>query len=264
MLGLDPDNKLRLHEQGSMIFNSTLTSPKKTIELPTKSYVDSLHENSWNSRELSSVFNNQDKEIDKIEVTNINSVSVNRNHTADNEVSKEKDVDDSIGEGTRNRYNQSLENYLKASVGNDTYVLSKNDRRQITDTTTNKYPNTGRYLLQQWNTKCNHKKIKGKSQKFIKSTQTNCPMDHTGATLLPPIRDSFTYIETSQNNSGNEKIFVSFQRTDVLHVSNITFYCNRYSISTDDLLKSMCRFKLQHLLEYNTWNTRYNIPKNDR
>ena len=144
MLRLDPDNKLRLHEQGSMIFNSTLTSPKKTIKLPTKSYVDSLHENSRNSRDLSSVFNDQDKEIDKTKVTNLNSVSVNRNYTANNEVSIEKYVDDSIGEGTINRFNQSLENYLKVSVGNDTYVLSKNDRRQITDTTTNKYPNTGR------------------------------------------------------------------------------------------------------------------------
>ena len=89
-------------------------------------------------------------------------------------------------------------------------------------------------------------------------------MDHTGATLLPPIRDSFMYIETSQNISRNEKVFVSFQRTDVIHITNITFYYNRYSISTKDLIKSMGRFKIQHMLEYNTWNNRYNIPKNDR
>ena len=74
-------------------------------------------------------------------------------------------------------------------------------------------------------------------------------MDHIGATLLPPIRDSFMYIETSQNNSGNEKFFVGFQRTDVIYITNITFFYNRYSISTNDLLKSMGRFKIQHMLE---------------
>ena len=61
LLRLDPDEKLNPDEQASIILNSTLTSPKTIIELPTKSYVDSLHENSRNRRDLSSVFFDQDK-----------------------------------------------------------------------------------------------------------------------------------------------------------------------------------------------------------
>ena len=36
LLRLDPDEKLNLEEQDSLILNSTLTSPKTTIEIPTK------------------------------------------------------------------------------------------------------------------------------------------------------------------------------------------------------------------------------------
>ena len=53
LLRLDPDEKLNLHEQNSIFLNSTLTSPKTIIELPTKSYIDSLHEeNERNRRDL--------------------------------------------------------------------------------------------------------------------------------------------------------------------------------------------------------------------
>ena len=44
-------------------------------------------------------------------------------------------------------------------------------RKQITDTTKIKYPNTGGYLLQNWVIKCNDKNNNGKIQKFIKSTK---------------------------------------------------------------------------------------------
>ena len=70
-------------------------------------------------------------------------------------------------------------------------------------------------------------------------------------------------IETSSNNHGNN-VFVSSERTDNIQVSNITFYYNRFSILTNDSLKSMGRFRILLLLEDNTWSTRYNIPKNDR
>ena len=71
------------------------------------------------------------------------------------------------------------------------------------------------------------------------------------------------YIETSFNNHG-EKVFVSFERTDVIQISFITFYYNRFSFLTNDSLKSMGRFRIQLILEDNTWSTRYNIPKNCR
>ena len=51
-LRLDLVEKLRLDEQNSKILNSTLTTPRTIIELPTKSYVDSLHERSINTRDL--------------------------------------------------------------------------------------------------------------------------------------------------------------------------------------------------------------------
>ena len=71
------------------------------------------------------------------------------------------------------------------------------------------------------------------------------------------------YIETSSNNHGNI-VFVSFERTDIIQISNITFYYKSFSISTNGFLKSMGRFRIQLLLEDNTWSTGYNIPKKDR
>ena len=71
------------------------------------------------------MFNDQDKEFDNNEITNLDSVFVTRNPSSDNEVSNKKYVDDSIGEGTLHRFNQTLTNYLKVSVGDDTYISNK-------------------------------------------------------------------------------------------------------------------------------------------
>ena len=71
------------------------------------------------------------------------------------------------------------------------------------------------------------------------------------------------YIETSSDNLGNNT-FCSFERTDIIQNTNITFYYNRFSILTNNKLKAMVRVRIQLLLEDNTWSTRYNIPKNDR
>ena len=72
------------------------------------------------------------------------------------------------------------------------------------------------------------------------------------------------YIKTSSNNHGHERVFVLFERTDIIHLSKITFCYNRFSILNNDSKKSISRFRIQVLLEDNTWRTRYNIPKNDR
>ena len=134
---------------------------------------------------------------------------------------------------------------------------------QITDTTIIKYPNTGGYLLQTWVMKCNDKNNISKIQKFIKSTKTNSSTVYSGATKLPPIRNSFRYIEKSSNNYG-KKVFVRSERTDIIQTSNITFYYYIFSISNIDSLKSMDHFRIQTMLEDITWSTIYNIPKNDR
>ena len=44
LLRLDPDEQLNLDEQDCIVVIATLTSPKTIIEIPTETYVDSLHE----------------------------------------------------------------------------------------------------------------------------------------------------------------------------------------------------------------------------
>ena len=86
LLIFDTDEQLKLDEQDSIIPNSTLTSPKTVIELLTKNYVVSLHDSSRNRRDLSSVFNDPDNEFDNNNLTTLDSVSVDRNPSLDNEV----------------------------------------------------------------------------------------------------------------------------------------------------------------------------------
>ena len=262
LLRLDPKGKIHHGKLDSIFVNSSVTSPRTIIELPTKSYVDSLHEINRDRRDLSSVFNDQDNEFDNNKLTNLDSITVNRDPNLDNELSNKKYVDDSIGEGTILRFSQTLENYLKVSVGNDTYNLTKYNKIQILDTTEIKYPNIGSDLLQKWNIKCNNKINQSRKSDFIKSTKSHSPTGHSGATSLPPIGNAFMYIETSSNNHGHEKVFVSWERTDIIQISNITFYYNRFSILTNDNLKNMGRFRIQLLLDDNTWSTQYTIDKN--
>ena len=191
LLRLDPDEQLNLDEQDSIFPNSTLTSTKTIIEIPTKSCVDSLRESSRNRRDLSSVFDDQENEFYNYELPNLDSVAVKRNPISDNELSTKNYNDDSIGEGTKVRYNQTLENYLKVSFRNDTYILTKCDQTQITDTTQIKVSNIGSDLLQKWNIKCNNKNNDSKVGNFVKSTIKISPTSHSGATSLPPIGNCF-------------------------------------------------------------------------
>ena len=162
LLRLHPNEKLKLDEQHSIVPNSTLTTPKTMKELPTKTYVNSLHESSRNRPDLSSVFNDQYKEFDNNKITNLESFTVNREPLSDNDLSTKEHIDDSIGEGTLLRFNQTLENYLKVSVGNDTYNLTKHDQTQITVTTEIKLPKISSDLLQKRNIKCNNKNTDSK------------------------------------------------------------------------------------------------------
>ena len=72
------------------------------------------------------------------------------------------------------------------------------------------------------------------------------------------------YIETSSNNHGNN-VYVSWERIDVIQNINITFYYIRcLIILTSDSQKRMGRFRIQLLLEDNTWSTQYTIPGNEQ
>ena len=96
---------------------------------------------------------------------------------------------------------------------------------------------------------------------FSESTKISSPPADSGAITLPPIGTAFMYIETTGGNKGNN-VFVSFERSDIIQISNITFYYNRFSIS-DINFRSMGRFRIQLLLDDDIWETQYTIAKND-
>ena len=193
MLRIYPDAISKLFERGYIVLDSTETSPRTSLEIPIKEYVDhkfndrsiikntdhrdfndknldnvgwvkvnkmpasaghltpkiyvdnaiqdiksaivNLHELNRNRRDLSSVFDDQDNEFDNNKLTNLDSIQVNRNPNLDNELSNKKYIDDELDKNTIVRFNQTLQNYLKVSVGNDTYNLTTYDKIQITDTT---------------------------------------------------------------------------------------------------------------------------------
>ena len=60
---------------------------------------------------------------------------VTREPSLDYELANKKYIDDELNKDTNLRFNQTLENYLKVSVGNDVYNLTKYDKIQIVDTT---------------------------------------------------------------------------------------------------------------------------------
>ena len=68
------------------------------------------------------------------------------------------------------------------------------------------------------------------------------------------------YIETSSNNHG-DGVYCSFERTDIIQISNFSFYYKRYSAENDH--RAMGRFRIQLLISDSNWSTRYSIPKND-
>ena len=71
------------------------------------------------------------------------------------------------------------------------------------------------------------------------------------------------YIETSSNNHG-PIVFVSWERTNIIQITNITFCHKRFSILVDDNLKNMVPFGIQLLLEDFTWSTQNTILKNSQ
>ena len=122
LLRLDPNEKLDLDNQESIILNSTLKSPKTVIEIPTKAYIDSLHEeNERSRRDLAEsndlVKNNQDNDFNDNKLLNLDSVTVSRNLTLDNELSNKKYIDNELDKNTIVRFNQTLSNDLKEVNG---------------------------------------------------------------------------------------------------------------------------------------------------
>ena len=118
-------------------------------------------------------------------------------------------------------------------------------------------------LLQKWISKCLNKFDNAKINTFLKSTTVTSPTAESGASTLPPIGWSFMYVEMSFNNHGANHVMVSWERTDNIHISNIKFYYNIFSTS-DQNLRGMGRFRIQVLLEDNSWSTIYIINKSSQ
>ena len=102
-------------------------------------------------------------------------------------MSKKKLIDDELDKNTINKFNQTLQNYLKVSVGNDTYNLINDNKVHLVDIAENKHPNKGYTLLPRWRIKNNIKVDGSKIGIFLKSTKTSSPSGDSGATSVPPI-----------------------------------------------------------------------------
>ena len=241
-------------------------------EVITKAYVDQFHrENERSRRDLGIDFynesnhlvkNNQDNDFDNNKLTNINSITINNNPTEDDQVSNKKYIDEELDKDTKVRLNDdSNDRYLQVCINNTPYNLQIYNKTQIFDTTKLIFPNTGTDLLQNWKFIYNNRLDEGLPSDFLKSTKTNSPTSQAGSTSLPPIGTCFMYIETSANNhnSSNDDVLVSFERTDIIHISNITFYYNRYSISTANK-RNMGKLEIQ-LLRNGVWQTEYTMGK---
>ena len=68
-------------------------------------------------------------------MTNLDSITVNRNPNLDNELSNKKYIDDEVDKNTIVRFIKTLQNYLKLSVGDTIYNLTKYGKIQLTDIT---------------------------------------------------------------------------------------------------------------------------------
>ena len=123
-------NNYNLTNINSITLNKQAENDNEVI---TKAYVDQFHqENERSRRDVGLDFynesndlveNNQDNDLKDNKLTNLDSVQVSRIPTSDNELASKKYIDDSIGEDTLFRFNQTLSNCLKVSVGNDSYNL---------------------------------------------------------------------------------------------------------------------------------------------
>ena len=260
-------SKYNLTNINSITLNKQAENDNEVI---TKSYVDQFHqENERTRRDLGISFynesfnivkNNQDNDFNNNKLTNINSITINKNPTNNNHVCNKKYVDDQLDKDTLLRLDDDSNNkYLKVNINNTIYNLQIYNKIILTDTTIIKFPNNGDALLPNWRLSCNDRNNNGNVQKFFRSTKTNSPTPISGAIVQAPIGDSYMYIETSSNNFG-PNVFCSWERFDIIQISNIIFYYNRFSIQGD--FRAMGRFQIQILSKDNVWLTKFIIAKN--
>ena len=93
------------------------------------------------------VKHNHDNDFNDNKLSNIDSITVNRSPTEYNKVSNKNYFDAELDKNTIVSFNQTSQNYLKVSVRNDTFNLTKYDKTNVTDITEIRNPNTGQMLL---------------------------------------------------------------------------------------------------------------------
>ena len=123
-------NNNNLTNINSITLNKQAENDKEVI---TKAYIDQFHQKDERPRRglgidfynesKGLVENNQDNDLNDTKLTNIISITINRNLSSDNELANKKYMDDELNKNTIVRFNQLLQNYLKVSVVNDTYNL---------------------------------------------------------------------------------------------------------------------------------------------
>ena len=124
------DNDFNNNNLTNINSNTLNKQAENDNQVITKAYVDQFHnDNERNRRDLGLSFYNEEVDLVKInqhnnlndkKLTNVDSITVNRNPTSDNEPANKKYIDVELNNNTIVRFNQSLQNYLKVSVGNDT------------------------------------------------------------------------------------------------------------------------------------------------
>ena len=128
------DNDFNIYNL-TKIYSITLNKQAENDnEVITKANVDQFHQENERSRQdLGKYFydepkdlleNNQDDDFNQKKI-NLDSITIKRNAFSDNEVSNKIYIDDELDKNTIVRFNQTSQNYLKVSVGNNTYNLTK-------------------------------------------------------------------------------------------------------------------------------------------
>ena len=251
----DFNNNIILNVRSKQVNND----PSDDDHVVNKKYVDAQF---LTKSDSSIVKNNQDNDFNNNIITNVRSIQINDSPTNDNHVSNKKYIDDQLDTTTIVRLNDnSNDRYLQVHVHITSYNLQIYNKTQIIDTTEMIFLNTGNDLLQNWKIIYNNRNGEGKPSDFIKSTKSNSPTGNSGATSLPPIGNCFMYIETSgvNHDTSGHNVFVSFERTDIIHISNITFYHNRFSTS-DPTKRSMGKLDIQ-LLRNGVWEPEFTIQR---
>ena len=119
------------------------------------------------------VENNQDIGLKDKKLINLDSITVKRNLISDNELSNKKYIDDELDKNTILRLNQTLQNYLKISVGNGTYNITKYDKMQLIDTTDIRSGKTGYSVLPNRKIICDDENNNGKTTNIVKTTRSS-------------------------------------------------------------------------------------------